>query len=322
MNARTPAIPVIPIPKVSVCVITYNQESYISQCLQSLVDQQTDFEFEVIVGDDFSTDRTREIVLEFQRVYPHIVKTRFQPFNTGGSRNNLEVHASARGYYVAHLDGDDYALPGKLQAQADALDADDMCNAVWHPVDFFDDAGGFCSGTTADLSIFPGGQVSFGDAIRFGYVGVYSALMYRRSSLTPIDPSRQLLDLYFTWDTLSKGHGRVLLQVLGRYRVMSTGSLQVKSRSGVRRLTIAHAHEFLARFPKHRRNFMIWALSCALFEFKNGRNGFLDYVRFAWQARSLIALHQIVDNVRKVRRARVKWQTLRQSKTMPVTGNI
>ncbi len=205
-------------PKVSVCVITYNQERYIAQCLQSLVDQQTDFVFEIIVGDDFSTDGTREIVLGFERAYPHIIRTHFQPTNTGGSRNNLEVHALARGRYVAHIDGDDYALPGKLQAQADSLDADDMCNATWHPVDFFDDAGGFCSGTTADLSIFPSGKVSFDDAIRFGYVGVYSAIMYRRSSLTPIDPARQLLDLYFTWDTLSKGHGRMLPQVLGRYR--------------------------------------------------------------------------------------------------------
>ena len=49
-------------PKVSVCVITYNQEKYIAQCLQSIVDQETDFDFEIIVGDDCSTDGTREIV--------------------------------------------------------------------------------------------------------------------------------------------------------------------------------------------------------------------------------------------------------------------
>jgi glycosyltransferase involved in cell wall biosynthesis len=308
-------------PKVSVCVITYNQERYIAQCLQSLVDQRTNFEFEIIVGDDFSTDGTREIVLEFKRAYPNIIRTHFQPVNTGGSRNNLEVHACARGRYVAHLDGDDYALPGKLQAQADALDADGLCNSVWHPVDFFDDTGGFCSGKTADISIFPAGKVSFGNAIRFGFVGAYSALMYRRSSLTPIDPSRQLLDLYFTWDTLSKGHGRMLSQVLGRYRVMSTGSIQVKSRSVVRRLAIAHAHEFLDRYPQHRRNFMIWAVSCVLFELKNGQNGYWDYVSFAWQARSVIALHQIVDNVRKVRRLQVKWRTRRQSTIIPLTGS-
>ena len=172
-------------PKVSVCVITYNQERYIRQCLQSLVDQQTNFDFEVIVGDDCSTDGTRAVVQEFVERYPGIVRPLFQEHNTGGSRNNLEVHAAATGEYVAHVDGDDYALPDKLQAQADVLDRDPGCMAVWHQVDFFDDAGGFCSGTTADLSSFKLGRVTFADAIRLGFIGVYSALMYRRSTFCP-----------------------------------------------------------------------------------------------------------------------------------------
>ena len=57
-------------PKVSVCVVTYNQEKYIRQCLQSIVDQETDFDFEVIVADDCSTDRTSCIVQEFADKYP------------------------------------------------------------------------------------------------------------------------------------------------------------------------------------------------------------------------------------------------------------
>lgn len=312
MSAEIPTRAGPQTPKVSVCVVTYNQERYIAQCLQSLVDQQTDFEFEIIVGEDCSTDGTREIVLEFERAYPHIVRAQLQPTNTGGWRNNLEVHASARGRYVAHVDGDDYALPGKLQAQADMLDADEMCSAVWHPVDFFDDAGRFCSGTTADLSVFPSGRVDIGDAIRLGFVGVYSAMMYRRSSLSPIDPSRKWLDLYFTWDTLSKGHGRMLPQVLGRYRVNSVGSMTVNSRSAVRHLAIAHAREFLCRHPQHSRNFMIWALCFALLEMKNRQNGYWDYMRFAWTARSWIGFREIVDNVKNMRRASVKWRTQKQ----------
>jgi glycosyltransferase involved in cell wall biosynthesis len=55
-------------PKVSVCVVSYNQEKYIRQCLQSIVDQATDFDFEVIVGDDFSTDGTRVIIEEFEKI--------------------------------------------------------------------------------------------------------------------------------------------------------------------------------------------------------------------------------------------------------------
>ncbi len=298
-------------PKVSVCVITYNQEAYIRQCLQSIVDQQTDFDFEVIVGDDCSTDGTPAVVREFVDRYPRIVRAIFQERNTGGSPNNLQVHAAATGDYVAHVDGDDYALPGKLQAQADALDRDPGCTAVWHRVDFFDDAGGFCSGTTADLSSFERGRVTFADAIRLGFVGVYSSLMYRRSSRSPIDTTRRILDLYLTWDTMSKGHGHVIDEVLGRYRVASSGSLTVASRQRARSLSIQHADEFLARYPQHRRDFVVWALSCALVDAKNRRRTALDCLGFAWRARSRVGLRELASNLGRMRSTQVRWRQQR-----------
>ena len=299
-------------PKVSVCVITYNQERYIRQCLDSLVTQQTDFDFEIIVGEDCSTDGTRAIVEEYVERYPHLVRALFQPSNTGGSRNNLEVHAAARGDYVAHMDGDDYALQGKLQAQADLLDRDADCNAVWHPVDFFDDEGGFCSGTTADLSSFGDGRVAFGDAIRLGNIGVYSSLMYRRSALTRVDAGRAILDVYFTWDILSKGHGWLLRTVLGRYRVASTGSLQVASLRRVQLAALDHAGEFMARFPERRRDFMIWALSWGLIAAKNRQAAAFDYVRLAWSARSWVGPGQVLANLLRIHRTRTKWRSRRQ----------
>lgn len=299
-------------PKVSVCVITYNQEPYIRECLDSLVAQQTDFEFEIIVGDDCSTDGTQAIVEEFVERYPELVRIHFQPSNTGGSRNNLEVHAAARGDYVAHVDGDDYTLPGKLQAQADVLDRDASCNAVWHPVDLFDDHGGFCSGTTADLSSFGDGMVRFGDAIQLGFIGVYSSLMYRRSALTRLDASRNALDLYFTWDTLSKGHGWLLGTVLGRYRVKSMGSLQVASSHRVHMLAIDHAREFLARCAEHRRDFMIWALSAAVIAAKNRQGIAFEYLSFAWSARSWVSPVDVVTNLQRMSRTKVRWRAQRQ----------
>lgn len=313
MTARSEKIGTPAHPKVSVCVISYNQQDYIRQCLDSLVAQQADFPFEIVVGDDCSTDGTREIVLEFVERYPHLVRTNFQPTNTGGSRNNLEVHAAARGDYVAHMDGDDYALPGKLQAQADALDADSGCNAVWHRVDFFDDDGGFCSGMTADLSSFGGGQVRFEDAIQLGYIGVYSSLMYRRSALTRVDAGRAILDLYFTWDTLSKGHGRLLDAVLGRYRVSSSGSLQKASLQRVQLTALDHAREFVDRFPERRRDFMIWALSNALISVKNRHGIALKYLHFAWRARAVVGPGAILANLKRMSRARMKWRAKREA---------
>ena len=119
-------------PKVSVCVVTYNQVDYIRHCLQSIVDQEADFDFEVIVGDDCSTDGTREIVLDFAEKYPDTVRVIPHVKNVGPARNYCITHSAATGTYVAHIDGDDYALPGKLQSQVDLLEANPFCSMVVH----------------------------------------------------------------------------------------------------------------------------------------------------------------------------------------------
>ena len=300
--------PTQPTPKVSVCVITYNQERYIRKCLQSLVEQQANFDFEIIVGEDCSTDGTRAVVQEFVDRYPRLVRALLQARNTGGSRNNLEVHASAKGEYVAHVDGDDYALPGKLQAQADVLDRDANCTAVWHRVDFFDDAGGSCSGRTADLSMFPDGHVGFADAIRLGFIGVHSSLMYRRTARDTIPLDRVVLDIYLTLDLLSKGHGRVIDDVLGRYRVGASGSLSASSHRKIKLLAIDHAEHYIRKFPEQRGNFFIWAISCGLVEAKNWHRSALDLLYFATRHISAVTPRRIVANIVDMRRSQVRWR--------------
>jgi glycosyltransferase involved in cell wall biosynthesis len=118
-------------PKVSVCVVTYNQEKYIRQCLQSIVDQETNFDFEVIVGDDCSTDGTSEIVREFARNYPTTVKPIFHKKNIGAVKNYLDTHNAAAGEFIAHMDGDDFWLPDKLESQINFLKAHQECSAVY-----------------------------------------------------------------------------------------------------------------------------------------------------------------------------------------------
>lgn len=295
-------------PKVSVCVITYNQEKYIRQCLQSIVDQVTEFDFEVIVGEDCSTDGTRAIVKEFARRYPGMVKPIYQEKNIGkGVHNLLTVHSAARGEYVAHIDGDDYALPGKLQAQAAILDLKKECTAVWHRVDYFDDEGGFCSGETSDLSLFNSGTVHYEEAIRLGFVGVHSSLMYRRSARTPVPLDRKVLDIYVTWDLLSKGPGYILNEVLGRYRVAASGSLTKNSMAKVRQLSIEHAKYFIEKFPEQRRNYFIWAICNAIIDVKNLRLTAIDFLIFAVRNISIIKPTDIYLNLINMRCTQVRW---------------
>ena len=292
--------------KLSVCVITYNQKRYIRDCLQSLIDQETDFDFEIIVGDDCSNDGTREILVEMAMQYAQI-RPLFQLANTGGSRNYLEVHNAAIGRYVAHVDGDDLCLPGKLQAQSDVLDLKSEISAVWHLVDYFDDSGQFSSGATADLSMFKNGAVKFSDAIRLGFVGVHSSLMYRRIQRATVPLEQRTLDLYLTWDLLSKGDGFYIDKVLGRYRIASVGSLSASSPVSTKKLAIAHARLFLQKHPERRADFFIWAASHAVLDIKNLKKTALDLILFAFENLSLVSPGVILFNLLNIRKNRVRW---------------
>lgn len=113
-------------PKVSVLIITYNQHKFIRKAIDSALEQQTTFPIEILVGDDFSSDGTREIIQEYERQHPGLVIGVLHPRNMGknGGINFLETLKLAKGEYYALMDGDDYWTdPLKLQKQADFLDA-------------------------------------------------------------------------------------------------------------------------------------------------------------------------------------------------------
>lgn len=118
--------------KVSVCVVTYNQEKYIAECLDSLLNQETDFKFEIIVGEDCSTDGTRTIVQQYVDKYPGLIKPLFHKYNVGPVENIKQVYVAAKGKYIAHMDGDDMALPTKLQKQFDILEENLDCSICVH----------------------------------------------------------------------------------------------------------------------------------------------------------------------------------------------
>lgn len=126
--------------KVSVCITTYNLESYITQTLDSVLCQETSFDYEVIVGDDFSTDRTREILLRYKEKYPNKVVLHFQKENVGVNRNDYDLIQLAKGEYIAWCDGDDYWLTkDKLQKQVEILDANPTFSCVHtHWVDCYE----------------------------------------------------------------------------------------------------------------------------------------------------------------------------------------
>ena len=118
--------------KLSVFVVTYNQEQYIRQCLDSIVMQQTNFDYEVIIGDDCSTDSTPQICDEYAEKYPFIHVYHHQK-NLGLVKNWEFVLNRCTGEYVAMLEGDHYwTNQNKLQTQVDYLEAHTDCQICFY----------------------------------------------------------------------------------------------------------------------------------------------------------------------------------------------
>jgi glycosyltransferase involved in cell wall biosynthesis len=119
--------------KASVAVFTYNHASFIEQAIDSVLAQETGFEFELVIGDDASTDGTREILRRYRERYPAKIRLLRNERNLGAVANFKRTIEACRGQYVATLDGDDYwTYAGKLRRQVRFLDAHLGCTVCFH----------------------------------------------------------------------------------------------------------------------------------------------------------------------------------------------
>lgn len=111
------------IPLLSVPMITYNHENYIQKAIESALNQHTNFDYEIVIGEDCSTDNTRNIVFQYAKQYPDTIKLITSKKNVGGEKNARRTLRACQGKYIAFLDGDDYFFsPLKLQMQVDFLE--------------------------------------------------------------------------------------------------------------------------------------------------------------------------------------------------------
>src|SRR5208337_5507031 len=109
---------IAPEPLVSVIVVTYNHEAYIAQNIEGILAQQCHFPFELIIGEDKSTDRTLEICLSYQQKHPEVLRVVTWQENLGIGANYLRCLGRTRGKYLAFCEGDDYWIdPAKLTKQ-------------------------------------------------------------------------------------------------------------------------------------------------------------------------------------------------------------
>ena len=110
-------------PMVSVIVLTYNHEKYIKEALDSILMQKVNFDYEILIGDDASSDNTVKILKKYQNRYPNIIRLFLNKINLGGTYNAYNVLINAKGKYVATCEGDDYWTDvNKLQIQVNYLE--------------------------------------------------------------------------------------------------------------------------------------------------------------------------------------------------------
>ncbi len=121
--------------KLSVLIITYNHEKYIADCLNGILNQLVDFDYEVIIGDDCSKDNTRHIVKQFADKHPNIIKPILRDSNIGMNSNFVDCYEKCQGDYIAICEGDDYWIDNtKLQKQVDYLDINKEVAVTFHNV--------------------------------------------------------------------------------------------------------------------------------------------------------------------------------------------
>jgi glycosyltransferase involved in cell wall biosynthesis len=235
-------------PQVSVILMTRNHELYIRQAVESVINQHTLFEYEILLGDDFSTDNTPSICRELQAEHPNKIRLMTASSQVGITSNFLRLQSRARAPFCALLEGDDYwTTPDKLQMQFDMLTANPEFS--------------WCGARTLNrIHPLPAREsYSLADACRRFLVHT-STIMYRRSTL---DHYPRFPDMV-GWISMVC----VVLAQAGRCGFMDrevsyyrrhTGGLYTGSNS-IRRLKLAHA------FTDTMRPYLNFAYDRELFE--------------------------------------------------------
>lgn len=179
----------------SVVLLTYNHERYIRTCLESIVLQKTSFKYELIVGDDASTDRTPEVILEYAAKYPDIVVPVLREKNVGAVANLVGLLKMAKGRYIAGCEGDDFWTDNKkLELQFRFLERRKDHIACSHDIETVNE-----DGTPADKQkinwISPNRHYRLKDYKGIMLPGHPVALVFRNIFKTQEDPNR-LLDFH------------------------------------------------------------------------------------------------------------------------------
>ena len=246
---------------VSVITLAYNHEKYIRQCLEGIVRQETDFKFELIIHDDASTDKTANIIHEYQERFPDIVKPIFQKenqYSQGGNIGHRFLYPKAQGKYIAECEGDDYWTdPHKLQMQVDFLESHPDYSMCFHcaEIKYENDLH-----TYAEYKSVQNKDYVAEELLDHWVIPTASIVMKKECVFFPFkNPSAILTgDIFICFACLSMGKIRGLDRVMSAYRVHA-GSVTYNKKSKINRiLKMPENYECLKEnfpfIPRHQIN--------------------------------------------------------------------
>jgi glycosyltransferase involved in cell wall biosynthesis len=209
--------------KLSVAMITYNHGRFIGQAIESILAQNVNFEYEIVIGEDCSTDDTRAVVKEFHRRYPDRIKPILRERNVGVMRNFAAVIEACRGEYVAFLEGDDYWITtDRLQRQVNFLDDHpDYAICCGRSKALYEAGTQHFEGSWDVVPHHPAGAYAVEDILRESFVAIRTALL--RREFIPVFP-QWFLDMKLgDWPLCAmvarRGKVELMDEVVAAYRI-------------------------------------------------------------------------------------------------------
>jgi len=251
-------------PLVSVHIITYNQASYIADALEGALRQETDFGVEILVGEDCSTDGTRERVLNYQRRYPGQIRVITSEQNVGTHANSRRVAEACRGKYLALCEGDDYWTdPHKLQKQVDFLETHSEYSLCCHDVDIIFDGVPEVPRTHRYLE-FAGETFSFEDVVLGHFIPTLSIVCWREPAVRLPDWFTECIsgDIPLELLLLDKGLGYYMHERMGTKRD-NPGSVSLKpGRAAVAKASFLQMYKRMDSYLEGRhRGVLHWKIA-------------------------------------------------------------
>jgi glycosyltransferase involved in cell wall biosynthesis len=233
-------------PLVSVCTATYQHRDYIEDCIEGILMQETDFPVEIIIGEDESTDGTREICKQYAEEHPDKIRLFLRDrqtscmFDEEGKRirgfNGMWTRKSARGKYIAMCEGDDYWTdPLKLQKQVDFMEGNEDYN--------------LCVGGFKSINVDTGeekqtirvvnkrdrdyGYTFIKNDITKGWITKTLTSLFRREAINDMSINHFYYsrDVHLFYHILRGGKGFYFTEVFGIYRIHSEGIFSLKAKT-------------------------------------------------------------------------------------------